>query len=57
MGYIGQKLSDILGKNYGIYYGIYWAKTMEYVRLKLWVYLGIYWGKLWDILGNNYWIY
>ena len=57
VGYIRQKLRDILGKimgyipqNYGIYYGIYWAKTMIYLKN-----YGKYSEKLWVILVS--WIY
>ena len=54
MGYIGlrlkvllgiysEKLCDILVKNYGIYFGINWAKTRGY-------FMGYIQQKLWDIL-------
>ena len=42
MIYIGQKLWDLLGKNYGIHC----AKSMRYIGQ-----------KLWDISGENYRIY
>ena len=31
MGYMRQKLWDILSKNYGIYYRIYFSKAMAYI--------------------------
>ena len=68
MGYIRQKLRYILVKNFGIYYGIYLAKTngiygaktmgysMGYIGQKLCETLGktygIYWVKLWVISGK-----
>ena len=69
MEYIEQKLWHILGKNYGIYYGIYWAKvwniegkTIRHIRLNLWDILGKLMGyielKVWvilcDIFSKNY---
>ena len=54
MLYIRQKLWDILGKHYGIYYGIYWLKIVGYI----WQNSGIYWSigdikiKLRDIFGK-----
>ena len=56
MGYIRQKLCDIFGKNYGIY----WAKTMGYVmryigqkvRVTLGRTMGYIGQKLWDILWD-----
>ena len=39
MGYIRQKLWDILGKNYEMYYGIYLLKIVGYI----WQNYGIYW--------------
>ena len=42
MGFIGNKVWDILGKNYGIY----WAKTIGYI-------IGYIRQNLWDILGKT----
>ena len=48
MGYIGQKLWNILGKNYGIYI---FGKNLVYIRQKLW-------DILWDIyIGQKSGIY
>ena len=41
MGYIRLKVWDILGKNYRIYYGIYWLKLVGYIW-KMWNIL-VYW--------------
>ena len=46
MGYIGQKLWDLFGKNYRIY----WAKTIVKVWNLFAKKYGIYLAKLWDIL-------
>ena len=35
--YIGQKLHDILGKNYRLYYyEIYWVKAVGLIEQKIW---------------------
>ena len=48
MGYFGQKLWNILGKNYGIYI---LGKNLVYIRQKLW-------DILWDIyIGQKSGIY
>ena len=49
MGYIGLKLSDILGKTYRIY----WANIIGYIRQKY----GIYWEKPKRLIGKNHGIY
>ena len=48
-GYIWQKLWDIFGKNYWIY----WAKTIGYIMGYIRQNAGIYLDKLWDILDIN----
>ena len=60
-----QKLWDILGKDYLIYFGIYWAKTIGYILGYIGKNYGIYWAKTmrpigylgdkpWDIYTKNY---
>ena len=54
IGYIRPKVWDILGKHYGIYYGIYWLKIVGYICQNY----GIYWSigyikqKLRDVFGK-----
>ena len=45
MGYIGQKLWDILSQDCKLFYGIYLAQTKGYIRQNY----GIYEAKLLDI--------
>ena len=67
MRYIRQKLWDIFAKPMGNIrktlgcigknYGIYWAKTIDYIMgyiwQKLWIFLVKMWDILWDILVKN----
>ena len=57
MAYIGQKLLDISGKNYGIYWVTSMGYILGYMGQKLWHKLGKTFGyigqKLWDLLGNG----
>ena len=57
MGYYGQKLWDILGEDYGLYYGIYVAKIMIYIEQIYWIYwvkpMGYIGQKRLDIFGQN----
>ena len=46
MGYSCQKLWDILGKNYGIDYGIYWLKIVGYICQNSEIYWSIGYIKL-----------
>ena len=46
MGYLCQKLWDILGKNYGICYGIYWLKIVSYICQNSGIYSSIGSSKL-----------
>ena len=38
-------------------YGIYWAKTRDYIMGYMRQPLGDIFGKIWDIFGKNYWKY
>ena len=64
MGYIWQKLWDILGKNYGIYYEIYWLKIVEYILQNYKIYWSIGYikiklrdglGKIMGYIGQKLW--
>ena len=54
MGYIRQKLLDILGKRFAIYYGIYWLKIVSYIWPNYVIYgsIGYIKRKLRDILSK-----